>query len=270
MMRLPLVFLRGLIAAMGLVFWPLGSALAQADGARPTAPDATRTAQVPAQVPTQVPAPWSDSTDDKPPPPWRVLGLPQSSLPLTQYKVVTLDGQRVVQVSAVASYASLAHVLPANTQGRRLAWRWRLDEPNLAADLRQKSGDDNPLKVCVSFAMPTSAVPFFERQILRLARSRTGEDLPAATICYVWDSRLEAGTRLDNVYSRRVRLIVLRGPESPLKTWQAEQRDVRADFLRLFGDEASTVPPLLAVLVGADADNTQGRSLGYVGALNLE
>ena len=63
--------------------------------------------------------------------------------------------------------------------------------------------------------------------------------------------------------------MVLRGSESPLGTWQQEQRDLRADFLRAFGDETTTVPPLMAVLVGADADNTRGHGLGWLQDLTL-
>ena len=36
------------------------------------------------------------------------------------------------------------------------------------------------------------------------------------------------------------------------------------DFLALFGDEDPQVPPVAGVLVGADADNTQSHSLGYL------
>ena len=44
---------------------------------------------------------------------------------------------------------------------------------------------------------------------------------------------------------------------------------IGADFLQLFGDETSTVPPVVAIVVGADADNTAGTSLGYIGDLTL-
>jgi hypothetical protein len=45
---------------------------------------------------------------------------------------------------------------------------------------------------------------------------------------------------------------------------------VAADFLRAFGDETTTVPPLTGVAVGADADNTGGRSLAHITALRFE
>jgi len=41
------------------------------------------------------------------------------------------------------------------------------------------------------------------------------------------------------------------------------------DFLRAFGHETTVVPPLLALAVGADTDNTGSHSLAYVGDLSL-
>ena len=203
--------------------------------------------------------------------PWRVVGLPKQTKPFTRFSAVTLDGQRVLRVEADASYGNLVHDLSELPEAtRRLSWRWRLDDPNPGADLRRKDGDDSPLKVCALFDLPISALPFGERQLLRLARLSAGESLPSASVCYVWDSRLPPGTVLDNAFTRRVRMIVLRGPETPLRGWVSEQRDVAADFLRLFGDESKTVPPLVGVAVGADADNTQARSLGFVAGLTLE
>lgn len=208
---------------------------------------------------------------DSPATPWRLVGLPRQTKPFTRYSVQTLDGQRALRIEAQASYGNLVHAFDAPPeQARRLQWRWRLDEPNPAADLRRKDADDSPAKVCAMFDLPTSALPFVDRQVLRLARLRSGEDLPSAVVCYVWDNRLPAGTVLDNAFTRRIRMIVLRGPDAPLRSWVSEERDIAADFLRLFGDETKLLPPLVGVLVGADADNTQGRSLAWLGMITLD
>ncbi len=206
-----------------------------------------------------------------PPAPWRYEGLPNQKLPPTQYEVVELEGERVLRIRAEASYGNLVHpVTGADAPPGILAWRWRLEQPLAAADLRTKAGDDAALKVCALFDLPLDALPFWERQQMRLARTLSGRHLPAATLCYVWDARLPPGTVLPNAHSPRLRWLVLRGPESAPGQWLAERRDLGADFLRAFGDEAARVPPLLAIGVGADADNTGGRSLAYVAALTLE
>ncbi len=203
--------------------------------------------------------------------PWHVVGLPGQTKPFTQFTVVNLDGQRVLRIEAQASYGNLVHPVQEPAQGNhRLSWRWRLDEANPASDLRKKEGDDSPVKVCALFDLATTAVPFVERQVLRLARMGSGETLPAASVCYVWDSHLAPGTALDNVFSRRIRMIVLRGPETPLHTWVTEQRDVWVDFKRLFSDEADTPPPLVGIAIAGDADNTQRHSVAHVGSIQLD
>lgn len=210
-------------------------------------------------------APLAGAPGALPPAPWVFAGLPDQTLPATRFMLASLDGQLVLRVQAAASYGNLAHPVPGATAGQ-LSWRWRVDQALPAADLRSRQGDDAALKVCAMFDMPRAAVPFLERQLLRLAEHRTGQRLPSATVCYVWDPAWPAGTVLPNAYTRRVRTVTLGGP---LRSWQTVQRDLAADFLRAFGDESPTVPPLLAIAVGADADNTGGESLGYIADLQL-
>ena len=125
------------------------------------------------------------------------------------------------------------------------------------------------------FDHPLDRVPFIERTVLRLARSISGEPLPAATLCYVWDSAQAAGLKGANPYTRRVRFISLRGNETPTSQWASETRNVAQDFITLFADELphgpqtsrSELPKVSAVLIGADSDNTASRSSGWVADL---
>lgn len=197
--------------------------------------------------------------------PWVFAGLPKQTLPRTQYSLERLDGQAVLRVEAEASYGNLVHPFqPPSPEAGSLSWRWRIDKPLVGADLRQKAGDDVALKVCALFQLPKDALPFVERQLFRLAERSAGEALPTATLCYVWEPSWPEGSVVPNAFSRRVRYLTLSGAPG---LWSAVSRDLGADFLRAFGDEAREVPPLLAIGVGADADNTGGRSLGYLADL---
>ncbi len=208
---------------------------------------------------------------------WRFVGFPKSKadIPPTRFELADVQGERALKVSTRASYGTWVHDLPKANPGR-LQWRWRLDQPLTGgkgeADILTKAGDDAALKVCVMFDHPLERVPFVERTVLRIARSISGEDLPAATLCYVWDSVHPAGLQGANPYTQRVRFITLQGKGAPLGQWQTETRDLGADFAKLFADELPTgasVPPVRAVLIGADSDNTGAESVGWVHRVNL-
>jgi hypothetical protein len=205
-----------------------------------------------------------------PPPGWHVAGLPNQRKPFTRFVLDEVEGLQAVRIEADESYGNLVHPLPVMAPAHTLAWQWRIDQHNELTDLTQRAGDDSPAKVCVLFDLPIDAVPFFERQVLRVMRGRSAEPIPAATVCYVWDAKLATGTTLANAFTRRIRCIVLEGKGAPLHQWLHEKRDVRADFLRLFGDETHEVPPLLGVALGADADNTHAHSVAHVAGLVLE
>jgi len=197
--------------------------------------------------------------------PWRFAGLPAQAAPSTRFDVVPLDGARVLRVAADGSYGNLLHPLPTGTAAGTLSWRARVAQPLQGADLTTKRGDDAALRVCALFDMPLEQVPLFERQLLRMARSRSDAALPTATLCYVWDAALPPGSVVVSPYTRRVRSIVV---HSPAGEWQTERHDLAGDFLRVFGDEATRVPAVTAILIGADADNTASQSVAHVSEIH--
>ena len=196
--------------------------------------------------------------------PWHVAGLPDQTKPYTRFSVVDIDGRRALRMEADASYGDLVQRLPAGVKAGRLDWAWRLEQPLAHSDLRQKSGDDSAAKVCAFFDEPMARLSFGERQLLRLFRARSGEPVPTATICYVWDTTLPVGTALDNAFTQRIRYIVVESGAAKSGAWVSEQRDLAADFRRLFGAESPEVPKVTGVALGADADNTQGHSIADV------
>lgn len=202
--------------------------------------------------------------------PWKVVGLPRQAKPFTRFSVVELEGYHALRVETASSYGNLVHPLDLAVAPHHLVWDWRVDEPLLNADIRTREGEDIAMKVCALWDMPIERVPFLDRQVLRFARSRTNEAVPAATVCYVWDMQMPVGTELASPYTSRIRYIVLRGGGDALHHWEHERRDIAADFIKLFGTETQDLPPLIGIAVGADADNTRSHSLGHAASVQLE
>jgi hypothetical protein len=214
-------------------------------------------------------APFASAALGVPPAPWQFATLPRK-LP-TRFSIVELDDAKVLKVQADESYGNLVHALRAqlSTQGV-LQWRWRVDKLVEEADLRTRSGDDSPAKLCLFFAFDASKLSLGERAKLAMARARIGQDVPTQTLCYVWDNKLPIDTGLANAFTRRVRYIVLQSGADKLGQWMAQRRDIVADYQRMFGDESEgTVPEVTGVAVSADADNTHGHSLSYFGDISL-
>ncbi|HSQ10182.1 MAG TPA: DUF3047 domain-containing protein [Burkholderiaceae bacterium] len=218
-----------------------------------------------------MPTPFSSAPDSRVPPPWQVITLPK--IPRhTQYEIVTLDGKRVVKAEADGSYANVVHPLHADVATTPvLRWSWRVDRFPAASDLSLKAGDDVAAKVCVLFDLPLDRLGLIDRLKIELGRRLFKLDLPAATVCYVWERTLASGTWLPNVYTDRVRMLVLRSAAAGEQgRWFDERRDLRADFARAFGTEAAGgLPPISAIAFASDADNTGSTALAYFGDILL-
>jgi Protein of unknown function (DUF3047) len=197
------------------------------------------------------------------PAPWHFVGLPSRyTIPATHFDITEIGGTKVLRVSADKAYGNMVHDWTGPMES--IKFRWRLDTPLPKADLKSKKTEDIALKVCLSFDLPMEQIPAAERATFKLAQFFSPDKLPTATLCYVWAHAEAVGSEMASPYTGRVRYIVLNTGGNPLKTWQDHQRDVKADFLKAFGAESQIMPAVTAIIVGADSDNTQGSSLGYV------
>lgn len=199
-------------------------------------------------------------------PQWQFKGLPGNKIAPTVFEWTVLAGVPALQVKTERSYGLISHAWNGAAPPE-LAWRWQVARALPKADIAVKSGDDAALKVCVMFDQPLADIPFLQRAALSLAGAATGEAMPHATLCYLWDHRYPAGTTGVNPYTARVRYMVLNGSESAPGQWLGQRRRIADDFAQLFGAESPRTPAVTAVVVGADSDNTQGSSLAYIDQL---
>lgn len=198
--------------------------------------------------------------------PWTAVYLP-SVARHTRFTLVEDDGQRVLRIDTQASAGSLMHVVPATVRAAGvLGWRWKLPAHNSRSDPRSKKGDDYPARIYVLFDYDTRKLGLIDRARLRIARSLYGEHVPAAALCYVWDPRLPRETTLWNAFTERVRMVVVRGGDADLGRWVAETRDLKRDFKLAFNEEA---PPIMAIAVAGDGDNSGASGVAFVGDISL-
>ncbi len=209
------------------------------------------------------PAAFSQGAGAEPPAPWSFVGLPERyAKPPTLIDLHELDGKKTLRISNDKSWGSLVH--PWTGPAQNIRFQWRLDKALAKASFKTKAAEDAALKVCMSFDMPADRIPSSERALFKFAQFLSREKLPTATLCYVWAHTEEPGSVHASPTTARVRYMVLNSGAAQLKTWQEHQRNIGADFLKAFGTESATIPALTAIIVGADSDNTQDTSLGYI------
>ncbi len=197
------------------------------------------------------------------PAPWRFIGLPERyAIPATVIDITTLDGTKTLQLNANKAWGSLAH--PWKGPAQTVRFQWRLDKSLQGANFKTKATEDAALKVCLSFDMPADRIPGGERTLFKLAQLVSKDKLPTATLCYVWAQTEDIGSVHASPTTARVRYMVLNNGTSAAKSWQPHVRQLEADFNKAFGAESAAMPPVTAIIVGADSDNTQGSSLGYI------
>jgi len=243
---------RGLLSAGAVV--ALAGALAPRRGR--TQPASARIARFSEMAPGGPPAvPWQER---------RVSGVTPNRAVISER-----EGERHLLIESEASASAWAHPLEPGAAAAGLAWRWRVDGFPIASRLGERGGDDFAARIYLMFDYPLERVPLSQRMALSLAGAFRGEQVPAATICYLLHAGDDPGRPIESPFTSRVRMIVAR-PAARSGVWYEERRDVRRDFAACFGQEYGPgTAPLAAVAVGADSDQGGGRFRTWFADLTL-
>lgn len=194
------------------------------------------------------------ASDSAIPSPWKV-GRLNPDIPPTRYQIRHWDGTNAVEAVADSSMALLGRPLTVDLERFPiLCWRWRVDAALKSADMRTKTGDDYAARVYLTFSIPTDQLSIGTRAKLALARTIYGDQVPDAAINYVWDNQQPVETLMNNAYTDRARMIVVRSGNADAGRWLSERRDVLADFQRAFG---RLTGKLKGIAIAVDTDNTK-------------
>ena len=193
---------------------------------------------------------------------WRVWTLSKFKK-ATEYRLVDDSGRIVVKASARASASGLVHPIKLNPgMYPLLSWRWKVDELIPTADNTRKNTEDSPVRVVVSFAGDIDALPMHERMFFDNMRLLTGQQLPYATLMYIWENRASKDSVIPSRHTSRIKMIVAESGRDKLGAWQEVTRNVVEDFRRAFGE---TPGEITAIGIMTDTDNTGENAHAYYG-----
>ncbi|RJR31721.1 MAG: DUF3047 domain-containing protein [Desulfobacteraceae bacterium] len=120
-----------------------------------------------------------------------------------------------------------------------LRWEWRANRFPDGSNERTKNGNDSVLGLYIVF----------------------GKWPLPHTIKYIWSDTLPVGETFDSPFSSRTKLVVLRSGRSQKGDWIEEERDVLADYMRLF-PERERNPTAHGIGILTDSDSTRSRAIG--------
>lgn len=120
---------------------------------------------------------------------------------------------------------------------------------------------------CWAFAGNPARLTLRDRLFADQAELFTGEPLPYATLCCVWDGQAAPETVLPCARSSRIRYLVVESGSAGAGQWHAYRRNLMADFQRVFGE-----PPDHTTGGGVltDSDDLKGRAEAWYGDLVIE
>lgn len=196
---------------------------------------------------------------------WRVFRLPGKVF--APFEPVTRQGRPALRVQAKRSVSVLRQPFePALQAVGMLEFAWKVDALPVGADLQAAESTDAPVRIMLAFEGDRSQWSARTHRLSELSRLLTGEPLPYATLTYVWSSDDPVEAVLHNPRTDRIRKLVVDSGTAHLGQWRDHRRDVRADFIRAFGEEPG---PLVAVALMTDTDNTGSTLRAWYGPLRL-
>jgi hypothetical protein len=211
-------------------------------------------------------SPWAKaSMSSQEPAVWQHFKFPGKQP--TQFSYVHEEGRDALAATARSS-ASLVrkvmHVAPADMG--QIRFSWKVPALMAKADMSVKETDDCSVRVVLSFDGDRSRCSPKNAMLSELARLLTGEELPYATLMYVWSKNRPAGSVIINPRTDRIRKLVVESGSDRLNSWLDYESNIRADFEKAFGEAPGA---LMNISVMTDSDNTRSNTKAWYGPLTL-
>lgn len=202
---------------------------------------------------------------------WQALPLPgkvATRYLLEEPALASAQGQRAALKADARSSASMLRTpvrVEADALGQ-LGFSWMVPALIAGADMGVRGIDDSPVRLILAFEGDRNQFSGKNSMLNELARLVTGEEMPYATLMYVWCNQRPVGSVIQNPRTDRIRKIVVESGPQGLMQWRNYERNIRADFEQAFGE-----PPGALVAIGlmTDSDNTHSNTVAWYGPIGL-
>ncbi|MBA4142348.1 MAG: DUF3047 domain-containing protein [Nitrosospira sp.] len=163
---------------------------------------------------------------------------------MTLYTLASKDERIALRADSSSAASGLYREISIDLRATPvLNWNWQIGNVLAGADERTREGDDYPARVYVVFS---GGLMFWRTRAIN----------------YVWSSNQPAGSSWANAFTANARMIAVESGSGRANQWVYERRNVRADYMRLFGEES---PRVDAVAIMTDTDNTGTTATAWYG-----
>ena len=197
---------------------------------------------------------------------WRVLKVAGFKKP-TEYRLVDHGGRPVVSAHSRGSASGL--VYPVNVDLREhplLQWHWMVPALIASADNTRRQTEDSPARILVAFDGDKSKLELEERIFFDQVRMITRQEMPYATLVYIWENRVPKETIIANAHTSRIKMIVVESGDANVGSWPEYVRNVYEDYRRAFGEAPG---PVRSVGIMTDSDNTGEEASAFYGDIRF-
>ena len=185
----------------------------------------------------------------------------------TQYQTEIVGSRTTLVARANSSVSMLRKPLRIEpSQLGSIRFSWLLPQLIANADMGERSSDDSPLRLVLAFEGDRSTFSLKNAMLNELALTLTGEEMPYATLMYVWCNRRPVGSVMHNHRTDRIRQLVVESGSTGLQQWRDYERNIRADYEKVFGEAPGA---LVGIAVMTDSDNTKSTVLAHYGDISL-
>ena len=185
---------------------------------------------------------------------WQTVSFPNIAPVVFSARAGTLE------VAADSAAGLLWHALrPPRPAPAAAQWSWKVEQGVRPTDLTRRGEDDRTLAVYFVFGETGDAA---KGPTALLSASST------RALVYVFGGNAPRASLLPSPHmGERGKFIILRPADGPKRQWLQESVDLKADYVRAFGQRPGH---LLAVAISSDSDDTRGRNRAQLLGLRID